>query len=616
MLSTNEKIAVSVSLGESHFREFKSAYHGAPGQKVARSVRDTCRDIAEALVAFANADGGEILIGVEDSGEVTGAQCYDTTAVETITAAPITHVLSTTPLQSVKIAISEISGNKVISFSVPKSTKFIHQTADGRCLKRNDLETIPISAESIQFDRIEILSQEYDRQFVDGASVNDLDGDLLHITGDQISKGMSAEKCLQYLGHAEYAGPDIGIRLRKSALLLFAKDITKWHPRCQVRIMKIDGTALGTGTAYNVVSDEVTTDNVCKIIDRSWDLLRPFLVQTTLHEDARFRSTFMYPENACREALVNAIAHRDYSNEGVGIEIFVFDDRIEIKNPGGLLSSVRLEDLRLMRGVHQSRNSYVARTLRELGFMRELGEGMRRIFELMKSNELAPPEIRSANNSFHLDMHHRTIYSKDEVLWLSHFEKFNLSSQQKSIILLGRDGNLISPQNIIDRVGIVDIEHYRQLVQALQKIGVLVSNVTKGKAKQLAQKKKVGIRDIPRFRINTSPEDAALKSSFTASKTQNTKVIKIAKEEIKSESHEVFVANLRGLQQSEIYDAFTKFGEIENIDLKMQKGFGFVAFSDFESYRRALESDEILINHRNCKVRPANGVNRKPQQIA
>jgi ATP-dependent DNA helicase RecG len=50
-----------------------------------------------------------------------------------------------------------------------------------------------------------------------------------------------------------------------------------------------------------------------------------------------------------------------------------------------------IEDLRSMKGVHQSRNSYVARTLREIGYMRELGEGMRRIHELMKSNELAPP---------------------------------------------------------------------------------------------------------------------------------------------------------------------------------------------------------------------------------
>lgn len=602
MLSTQEKINLSISLGESHFREFKSAYHGSPGRKVARPARDICKDVAEALVAFANADGGEILIGVEDSGEITGAQCFDSTATETILDAPKTHVLKTTPLQSVKSSVDEIDGNKIISFSVPKSTRFIHQTADGRCLKRNDLETIPISAESIQFDRIEIISREYDRQFVDGANVTDLDSDLLHIAGDQISKGMSSEKCLQYLGLADYVGPDIGIRLRKAALLLFAKDITKWHPRCQIRIMKISGVNLGTGAAYNVTSDEVITANVCRIIDESWDLLRPFLVQTTFHEDARFRSTFMYPENACREALVNAIAHRDYANEGAGIEIFVYDDRIEIKNPGGLLSSVRLDDLKEMRGVHQSRNSYVARTLRELGFMRELGEGMRRIFELMKSNELAPPEIRSVNNSFHLDMHHRTIYSKDEILWLGHFERHSLSTQQKSIVLLGRDGNLISPQNIIDRVGIVDIEHYRQLVQSLQKISVLQSAVSKDKAKILANRRKIGIRDVPRFKINVESD----KVQTSAIKQE----IKPEAEEQTNSSYEIFVANLPFyLKREDIYESFSRFGDIQSIQIKKGRGFCFVSFSDEASQKAALEATDIVVKGRTCVVRPTRGDN-------
>ncbi len=603
MLSSKEKILVSVSLGESHFREFKSAYHGAPGRKIARPTKDVCKDVAEALVAFANADGGEILIGVEDSGEITGAQCFDTTALEIILEAPRTHVLQSTPLQSVKAAVEEVEGFKVISFSVPKSARYIHQTADGRCLKRNDLETIPISAEAIQLDRNEIISREYDRQFVDGASVSDLDPDLLHITGDQISRGMSAEKCLQYLGLAEYAGPDLGLRLRKSALLLFAKDITKWHPRCQIRIMKIDGFSLGTGAAYNVTSDEVITTNICKIIDSSWDLLRPFLVQTTFHEDARFRSTFMYPENACREALVNAIAHRDYANEGAGVEIFVFDDRIEIKNPGGLLSSVKLEDLKQMRGVHQSRNSYIARTLRELGFMRELGEGMRRIFELMKSNELAPPEIQSINNSFHLDMHHRTIYNKDEILWLGHFDKYNLSTQQKSIVLLGRDGSLISPQNIIDRVGIVDIEHYRQLLHSLQKLGIVESAVTKEKAKTIARGKKTGIRNVPRFKINTDFNGATIDSGQPRSSKSSPEI-----EDLSANAFEIFVGNIgRFAKRGMVYDALSQFGEIQSVKIPRGKGYCFVTFSDEESQRKALVAERIIVGERIGVIRAIRG---------
>jgi ATP-dependent DNA helicase RecG len=69
-------------------------------------------------------------------------------------------------------------------------------------------------------------------------------------------------------------------------------------------------------------------------------------------------------------------------------------------SPGGLLSAISLSDLRELKGAHQSRNSLVSRVLREVGYMRELGEGIRRMFELMKSNDLTPPEISSDNNTF------------------------------------------------------------------------------------------------------------------------------------------------------------------------------------------------------------------------
>lgn len=73
---------------------------------------------------------------------------------------------------------------------------------------------------------------------------------------------------------------------------------------------------------------------------------------------------------ACKEALINAIAHRDYSIEGRGIEVYVYDDRLEIKSPGMLLSTIKIDDLEKCIGIHQSRNSYIAKVLKEVGYMR------------------------------------------------------------------------------------------------------------------------------------------------------------------------------------------------------------------------------------------------------
>jgi ATP-dependent DNA helicase RecG len=410
-LNISEQIAIAVSLAEGQFREFKSAYAGPPGKKVKRAIRDICKDVAEGLVAFANADGGELLIGVEDNGEVTGTNDFSLDDVALIKAAPKANVNKDTPLQSVLCRDSEISGKRVIYFRISKGTKVIHLTSDGRCLKRNDLETVPVAAEQIQFDRKEVLSREYDREFVDGASVADLDPELLKIVAEQVAEGISTDKCLQYLGLAEYDA-NTGMRIRRAAVLLFAKSPDRWHPRIQVRILKIDGTKLGAGADYNVKSDSTVKSNIVRLLDDAWDSLRPHLVATRFQEDARFKATYIYPEVACREALVNAIAHRDYSEEGRGIEIYVFDDRIEIRNPGGLLSSISMADIAALRGVHQSRNSYVARALREIGVMQELGEGMRRIFELMRSSELAQPEISNDSSSFALTLHHRPMYAR------------------------------------------------------------------------------------------------------------------------------------------------------------------------------------------------------------
>ena len=72
IVNLEERARTAIGLGERHFREFKTALHGPPNAKTPRPVKSIRRDIGEALVAFANADGGELLVGVEDDGSITG----------------------------------------------------------------------------------------------------------------------------------------------------------------------------------------------------------------------------------------------------------------------------------------------------------------------------------------------------------------------------------------------------------------------------------------------------------------------------------------------------------------------------------------------------------------
>ncbi len=408
ILRLKERVDIAIEIGESYYREFKSALEGADGNKKPRDSKEVCNDIAKTLVAFANADGGELFVGIEDNNSISGLP-YADDKISVILQAPVHNVLRDTPLSIKRSALIDYNGKKIAYFSVEKGSKYVHLTSKGACFQRKDRDSVPTSSEQIRFLRDEEVSREYDRQFVDLASISDLNIPMIERIAQNIPKAMSAEKFLQYLELVEFDGTRL--RLRRAALLLFAKKVSKWHPRSQVRFLRIKGTEEKTGENFNVQEIGEDVGNIFELIESSWQTLRAQLIETRLSKDAIFKQEVIYPELACREALINAITHRDYSLEGRGIEVKIFDDRLEILSPGKLLSSLTIKDLEELRGVHQSRNAYIARVLREYGYVREIGEGIRRIYELMQSNDLVKPRFESPNKSFIVTLFHKFLNS-------------------------------------------------------------------------------------------------------------------------------------------------------------------------------------------------------------
>lgn len=602
-----ERAKTAAELGESHFREFKSGLEGPPSQKKPRPIKDIATNIAQTLVAFANADGGELLVGVEDNGVVTGMNDFSDDHLQALEEASITRIHPDTPLSSVRKTRVNIDGKLVLYFSVSKSVEFVHVTSDGRCLQRRDLESVPVSSESIHFDRKEIKSREYDRQFVDGAGTDDLDIELVKIVADQLLKGMSPEKCLQYLDLAEYA--TTSLRLKRAAILLFSKDPIKWHPRLQVRILRVDGDALLTGEFYNVTSDTTITGNILTLVDRAWEALRPHLIQTKFDKNARFEQKSIYPELACREALLNSIAHRDYADEGRCTEVFVFSDHLEIRNPGALLSSIKIEDLISQKGVHQSRNTHVARVLRELGYMRELGEGMRRIFDLMHRNELAPPHIEDKTDGFSITLNHKPMYSPKDMLWLSQFDHIDLSREQKTVILLGQEGNIFSPKDVWDAVGIVDTEDYRILIAGLKEINALVSKVTRNQAQALARKNRIPVKEYPRFGISIPQNTGKSPIKNIEHNRKNREIDNSIASEINDKGKRLFIGNLPlKFDRDRLYDIFSSHGNITELHIPnmngKNRGFAFLDYDTHEAANAVLDlNEEIIFSDRKLIIR-------------
>lgn len=582
LLRLKERIEIALELQESHYREFKTALEGPPSQKTPRDIKEVCNDISKTLVAFANSDGGELFVGIEDDNTVSGLP-YNEEKINAILKAPENYVLKDTPLPLKKASIIDYKGLKVAFFSVEKGSKYVHLTSKGECFQRKDRESVPTASEKIRFAREEELSREYDRQFVELANVNDLDLPLVSKVSKAISKSMSPEKFLQYLELAEFDGTRL--KLRRGALLLFAKNISKWHPRSQVRILRVKGTEEKTGENFNLEELAEVNGNIFSLIDSSWEALRPNLTETRFSKDALFKTQIIYPELACREALINAITHRDYSIEGRGIEIKIFDDRLEVLSPGKLLSSITIKDLEELKGVHQTRNTYIGRALREFGYIRELGEGIRRMFDLMKSNELIPPRIESPNKSFIVSLFYKFIYTKEEKIWLENFEKFELTREQKTVITLGIDGRLISPKQIFDSVGIVDTEDYRQLIDSLRKIGVLTSEVTKAKAQSMAKSKKISVKNIPRFKILIpNPKIPVPKINEI-----------IISESDKTDYAKIYVSNLDySVKNEDLMSFFTKYGNVSDVYIpkdyvsRKPRGFAFVEFEKKNSVEKLL----------------------------
>jgi ATP-dependent DNA helicase RecG len=479
---------------------------------------------------------------------------------------------------------------------------------------------VPISAEHISASRLEEQSRAWDRGIASGATLADLDLDLVNSVASQIAYGISAEKCLQYLELAEFT-PE-GIRIKNAAVALFAKDIRRWHPRCQVRILWVRGQERLSGESFNVDREDVVADNILRLVDSAWERLTVALAQATkLTEEARFKQTLLYPQIACREALINAIVHRNYAIEGRGIEVSIFSDKLEISSPGMLLSTVSIEDLRARTGVHESRNPLIARVLREVGLIREMGEGVRRIYEVMQSSALAEPAFQSDTTGFKVALYNKSMYPEDVRLWLSNFDSYDLTEAQKGVLALGYGGREFSTQDIIDRLGIVDTDKVREVTAPLRIHGLIERTANHMQLFREAARRRLPKREIPSYRVSDSALSGAPVSSpaaarLTSTSTKDSDEADI--QELPEREEEFYLGNLPyQARKADIvaalgdhgYEALSVDMPPPNVRARANRGYAFVRLSvgDKSVATAISELDGIQLHGRRLVVQTPRG---------
>jgi len=434
MHTKNEnKLAWILHQTEGQFFERKSCYDRSGAKPKLRSVRDVAKDVAETLSAMANADGGTLVVGIEDDGEVSG-MTYPEDRMAVLVAAPKRLVQPPLRVQVIK---GKLEDKPVLVFEVDWSIES-HQLTDGRYLLRCDDKNMPFAASDIEALKEGKRRRVTETRFIGEASIRDIDTSLLRKVAHKLGVQASPEDILSRYRLAE--GRNGKTALTLAALLLFGKDPMRWHPRCDIDFVKYEGTQRQSGTSYNVVKRERIEGPLVTLIEKAYETIRPHVRERQRLVDLFFEERFEYPTFAWQEAIVNAVAHRDYRYEGSSIEVWMFDDRLEIRSPGELVEPVTIEHLQKRERIHASRNPRIVRVLTDMGYMREQGEGIPRMFDVMEKEGLYPPDIRlEAGAIFVVAFNNTVALSAETIRWLQRFPTLNLTGNQKRILAFAKE---------------------------------------------------------------------------------------------------------------------------------------------------------------------------------
>lgn len=178
--------------------------------------------------------------------------------------------------------------------------------------------------------------------------------------------------------------------LTNAAVLLFAKNVSQFYPNCRVRFIRYDGNSAQVGTRMNIIKDKNIECNILKLIDETRKFISSQLREFTALDPltGKFKTVPEYPEFSWLEGIVNAVTHREYGMSGSYILVTMFDDRLEIKSPGKLPNIVTVDNIKDTR---YARNPRISRVLTDFGWVRELNEGVKRIYSDMADFFLDEP---------------------------------------------------------------------------------------------------------------------------------------------------------------------------------------------------------------------------------
>ncbi len=369
--------------GEDAQTEFKSVSR--------RDFQADPRVIAKAVVAIANTGGGEVFLGVEDDGQATGIGSLGQADKLMLQVSQVCHDLVRPSIvcRSIKVEAGE---HVVLVVAVPGHAPERPFSVRGHYYVRDGNR----SREATRAELIRLLESEsfhLDEQPVVGATLVDLDltgtRALLSRAYDTLSEDL-VPAYLRALSCLDEDTPTL------AGLLFFGQDPQRFFLDARISAARIPGTE----PRLDLADREEVTGTFTAQLEGARAFLSRHLTRASRIEGWERLDQPLLPDEVLREALVNALVHRDYRSPSQ-IRLFVYDDRVEVINPGELLNRLTVDKIRL-GGLSRERNPVIASLSARLGRRENLGFGVPEMFRRMREAGCPEPEIDVSAGHFRL----------------------------------------------------------------------------------------------------------------------------------------------------------------------------------------------------------------------
>lgn len=368
MLNSTE-IKSIVSSGEGYNAEFKV------------NLPTNLKSITEEVCAFANASGGVVLIGVDDKNTIKGVTIDNSkrSAIQNSIgeiSPPLQCEFYIVEVEGVNIAVIEVLSGQNKPY-VLSGAIYVRQGPNSQKLTTvEEMRNFFQQTDRIFFDEVSCLEANIENDISkESIKTFRFEAELVNATSDE--QLFTNLKLVSNDGH-----------LKNGTVLFFGKEPEVFFEKAVIRCLVFDGL-----DKRYIVDDKVMTGTLYQQYQKSMIWLKSKLnVRYDIEgEGANPRNEYWeIPIIAFKEAIINSLAHRDYYDKGARTTIEVFDNRVEISNPGGLVSAVPRNEFGKRSA---SRNPLIFGLFERMRLVEQIGSGIARMRDVMREEGLTPPEF-------------------------------------------------------------------------------------------------------------------------------------------------------------------------------------------------------------------------------